>query len=79
MSRAQRERHCRVPVDSEHQKGNGFTNGSAEARTTQQNKKYSKGPNFVVLNFRKPRLHQVLDEMTKALHISEKSQKFPVG
>ena len=29
--------------------------------------------------FRKPGLRQVFDEMTKALHISEKSPKFTVG
>ena len=34
---------------------------------------------FLFRIFRKPKVHQVLDEMTKALHISEKSPKFKVG
>ena len=41
-SRARRERHRRVPADLEHKKGNGFANGFAETRATQQNKNHSK-------------------------------------
>ena len=77
---ARHKRHRRIPVDSGLQNENGLRHLVPNLKTY----------HFLVIGVRwfatwseqksrKPREHQVLDEMTRVLHISEKSQNFPTA
>ena len=79
-SRVCHDRHRRVPDDSEHKK-------EKESRHLAQKLKpfhslviaFCWIATWFKQDFGKPRTHQVLDEMTRVLHSSEKSQKFSPG